>query len=77
MRGSKRHAVWARYGVDVSAMFNKLFCKDDISPRLHVSMPDVEKLADLIVLLRPIFHLTSLGTIQGVLAYGAILELDK
>jgi hypothetical protein len=33
------------------------------SPHLHVSMPHVEKLADLLVLLLPIFPLTSLGTI--------------
>jgi hypothetical protein len=38
-------------------------------------MPHVEKLADLLVL-PPIFPLTSLGTIQGGLAYSAVLELE-
>jgi hypothetical protein len=37
----------------------------DGSPHLHVSMPHVEKLADLPMLLPTIFPLTSLGTIQG------------
>jgi hypothetical protein len=47
------------------------------SPHLQVSMPHVEKLADLpVLLLPPIFPLTSLGTIQGGLALSAILELD-
>jgi hypothetical protein len=35
-------------------------------------MPHVEKLADFLVLLPPIFPLTSLGTIQGGLAYSAV-----
>ena len=48
----------------------------DGTPHLHVSMPDVEKLADFLVLLPPIFPLTSLGTIQGGLAYSAVLELE-
>jgi hypothetical protein len=43
----------------------------DFTPHLHVAMPHVEKLADFPVLL-PIFHLTSLGTIQGGLAYRAV-----
>jgi hypothetical protein len=47
-----------------------------IRPHLHVSMPDVEKLADLLVLRLPIFLLTSLGTIQGGLVLSAVLELD-
>jgi hypothetical protein len=46
------------------------------TPHLHVSMPHVEKLADLLVLLLPIFPLTSLGTIQGGLTYTAVLELE-
>jgi hypothetical protein len=33
----------------------------NITPHLHVSMPHVEKLADLLVLLPPIFPLISLG----------------
>jgi hypothetical protein len=45
-------------------------------PHLHVSMPHVEKLADFLVLLLPIFSLTSLGTIQGGLALSAVLELE-
>jgi hypothetical protein len=39
-----------------------------IIPHLHVSMLHVEKLAKFLVLLPPIFYLTSLGTIQGGLA---------
>jgi hypothetical protein len=39
-------------------------------------MPHVEKLADLLVLLPPIYLLTSLGTIQGGLACSAVLELE-
>jgi hypothetical protein len=46
----------------------------DGSPHLHVSMRDVEKLADLLVLLPPIVPLTS--TIQGGLACSAVLELE-
>jgi hypothetical protein len=46
------------------------------TPHLYVSMPHVEKLADLFVLLPPIFPLTSLGTIQGGLACCAVLELE-
>ena len=45
-------------------------------PHLHVSMPHVEMLADLLVLLPPIYLLTSLGTIQGGLACSAVLELE-
>jgi hypothetical protein len=41
-----------------------------------VSMPHVEKLADFLVLLFPVFPLTSLGTVQGRLAYSAVLELE-
>jgi hypothetical protein len=36
-----------------------------ITTHLHVSRPDIKKLADLLVLLRPIYLLTSLGTVQG------------
>jgi hypothetical protein len=45
------------------------------TPHLHVSMPHVEELADFLVL-PPILPLTSLGTIQGGLAYSAVLELE-
>jgi hypothetical protein len=48
----------------------------DSIPHLHVSMPHVEKLADLLVLLPPILSLTSFGTIQGGLACSAELELE-
>jgi hypothetical protein len=44
-------------------------------PHLHISVPHVEKLAYFLVLLLPIFPLTSLGTIQGGLATSAALEL--
>jgi hypothetical protein len=47
-----------------------------VSPQLHVSMPHVEKLADLLVLLLPIFSLTSPGTIHGGLASSAVLDQD-
>jgi hypothetical protein len=47
-----------------------------VSPDLHVAMPHVEKLADLLVLLLPIDLLTSLGTVQGRLAPSAVLEHD-
>jgi hypothetical protein len=47
-----------------------------IIPHLHVSMSHVEKLADFLVLLPPIFPLTSLGTIQGGLACSAVLKLE-
>jgi hypothetical protein len=46
-----------------------------IIPHLPVSMPHSEKLAELLVLLLPIFPLTSLGTIQGGLASSSVLEL--
>jgi hypothetical protein len=46
-----------------------------ITTHLHVSMPHIEKLADLLMLL-PIFPLTSPGTIQGGLACCAVLELE-
>jgi hypothetical protein len=49
----------------------------DLSPHLHVAMPHVDELADFLVLLLPIFRLTSLGTIQGGLALSAVLELNK
>jgi hypothetical protein len=39
-------------------------------------MPHVEKLADFLVLLLPIFPLTSLGAIQGGLASSAIQKLE-
>jgi hypothetical protein len=45
-------------------------------PHLHVAMPFAEKLADFLVLLLPIFALTILGTIEGGLAYSAVLELE-
>jgi hypothetical protein len=48
----------------------------DISPNLHVSVPHVEKLADMPVLVPPIYLLTSMGTIQGGMALGAVLERD-
>jgi hypothetical protein len=47
-----------------------------VSPHLHASMAFVEKLADLLVLLLPIFPLTGLGTIQGGLASSTVLELE-
>jgi hypothetical protein len=43
----------------------------EIAPHLHVSMPHVETLADVLVLLPPI-----LGTIQGGLTCSAVLELE-
>jgi hypothetical protein len=46
------------------------------SPQLHVSMPHVEKLADFLVLLLPIFLLTSPGAIQSGLASTAVLDHD-
>jgi hypothetical protein len=46
-----------------------------LSPHLHVSVPHVEKLADFLVLLLPIYPLTSPGTIHGGLALIAVLEL--
>jgi hypothetical protein len=39
-------------------------------------MSHVDKLADFLLLLLPIFPLASLGTIQGGLAHNAVLELD-
>jgi hypothetical protein len=45
-------------------------------PHLHVSMPPVEKLADFLVLLLPIFLLTSPGAIQSGLASTAVLDAD-
>jgi hypothetical protein len=39
-------------------------------------MPYVEKLADLLVLLLPIFPLTSPGTIYGGLTCSAVMELE-
>jgi hypothetical protein len=45
-------------------------------PHLHISMPHVDKLADFLVLLLPIFSLTILGTVQGGLALSAVLELE-
>jgi hypothetical protein len=47
-----------------------------LSLHLPVSMPHVEKLADFLVLLLPIFPLTSLGTIRCGLAYIAVPELE-
>jgi hypothetical protein len=48
-----------------------------VNTSLHVSVPHVEKLAYfLVLLLLPIFPLTSLGTVlQGGLATSAVLEL--
>jgi hypothetical protein len=46
------------------------------TPHLHVSVPHVEKLAEFLVLLTPIFLLTSLGTIQGGLASRTELEME-
>jgi hypothetical protein len=48
----------------------------DVSPHLHASMPHVEKLADVPVLLPPIYLLTSMGTIHGGMALSAVLERD-
>jgi hypothetical protein len=39
-------------------------------------MSHIEMLADLPVLLLPIFPLTSLGTVQGGLALSTVLEQD-
>jgi hypothetical protein len=39
-------------------------------------MPHVEKLAEFLVLLTPIFLLTNFGTIQGGLASRTVLELE-
>jgi hypothetical protein len=48
-----------------------------VSPDLPVSVPHVEKLADLFVLLLlPIDFLTSLGTVQGRLAPSTVMEHD-
>jgi hypothetical protein len=47
-----------------------------ITPHLHVSMSHVEKLAEFLVLLPPICPLATLGTIQGGLAYSAVLEME-
>jgi hypothetical protein len=44
--------------------------------RTHIFVPHVEKLADFLVLLLPIFPLTSLGTIHGGLLCSAVLELN-
>jgi hypothetical protein len=43
---------------------------------MSTSMPHVEKFADLLVLLFPIYLHTSLGTIHGGLALSAVVELD-
>ena len=49
----------------------------DVISYLPVSMSHVEKLADFLVVLLPIFPLTSLGTIQGGLALSTVLlELE-
>ena len=48
----------------------------NVIPYLHVSMPDVEKLADFPVPLLPIDSLTGPGTIHGGLALIAVLEQD-
>jgi hypothetical protein len=49
-----------------------------VFPQLPVSMPHVEKLADFLVLLLllPIYPLTSPGTVHGRLACIAVLEHD-
>jgi hypothetical protein len=47
-----------------------------ITPELHVSVPHVEMLADVLMLLLPIFPLTSPGPIQSGLATTAVLELN-
>jgi hypothetical protein len=39
-------------------------------------MPNIEKLANFLVPLRPICPLTSLGTVQGGIAYSAVLEQE-
>jgi hypothetical protein len=48
----------------------------DVISYLPVSMSHVEKLADFLVVLLPIFPLTSLGTIQGGLASSAVQKLE-
>jgi hypothetical protein len=48
----------------------------DATLHLLVSLPHVEKPTDPLVLLPTIFPLTSLKTIQGGLAYSAVLELE-
>jgi hypothetical protein len=47
-----------------------------VIPDLPISMPHVEKLADLFVLLLPIFPLTGPGTVHGGLASSAVLDLE-
>jgi hypothetical protein len=47
-----------------------------VSPKLNVSMPHVEKLAEFLVLVLPVFPcLTRLGTVQRGLACSAVLDL--
>jgi hypothetical protein len=48
----------------------------DVSPHLPISVPHVEMLADFLVLLLPIYPLTSPGTVQGGLTLSAVLELE-
>jgi hypothetical protein len=48
----------------------------DRIPHLHASMPHVEKFAEFLVLLTPIFLLTILGTIQGGMASRTELEME-
>jgi hypothetical protein len=47
-----------------------------LNPHLQVSMPNIEKLAYFLVLILPIFPLTSPGAVQGRLALIAVLELE-
>jgi hypothetical protein len=61
----------------VVGQFSRNLAAPGAIPHLHVTMPHVEKLADLILLLPPILPLTSLGTIKGRLAYSVELEIRR
>jgi hypothetical protein len=63
------------FSFELFLVLNGLSLMDTI-PYLHVSMSHVEKLADLLVLLLPIFPLTSPGTIHSGLARSTVLEHD-
>jgi hypothetical protein len=60
---------------EVFLQINKL-TRMEVSSHLHVSMLHVEKLADLLMLLLPIYPLTSHGTVHGGLASSAVLESE-
>jgi hypothetical protein len=56
---------------------SSLSARMGVIPHLPISVPHVEKLADLpVLLLLPLFSLTSPRTIQGGLASSTVLELD-